>query len=291
MKNQLQSNNLITNNIYNLSKAYHKLYKFGDEQYFDSYISAYGKNKLNKILNLYGFPYYKIAPNSSGAVVNQITKNMIAKATNKKVKYAKIYSKYLVKSFSNNDELSFLTEKDKQIIFDCIILKDNVNIKKNYSISELKQAISEAKLLLIGVREVEIKNNNYFNNNLIEVDREYISSYGNGFLKRNIVPSIRYINNAEILKNTKKFDYIMPKLKDERIKVKKEILKKLLAFELEHEQLELSDSLEKMQNKLVNLANKYQSSASRLGTLLSQNQRLLQLLDKNYLNKNEEFDL
>lgn len=83
----------------------------------------------------------------------------------------------------------------------------------------------------------------------------------------------------------------MPKLKDERIKVKKEILKKLLAFELEHEQLELSDSLEKMQNKLVRLANNYKSSASRPGTLLSQNQRLLQLLDKNYLNKNEEFDL
>ena len=128
MKNQLTTN--LNNTIYNLSNAYHKLYKYGDEQYFDKYICEYGKNKLNKILNLYGFQYYKIAPNSSGAVVNQITKNMIAKATNKKVKYAKIYSKYLVKSFSNNDELSFLTEKDKQIIFDCIVLKDNVNIKK-----------------------------------------------------------------------------------------------------------------------------------------------------------------
>ena len=145
--------------------------------------------------------------------------------------------------------------------------------------------------MLVGVREVEIKNNNYFNKNLIEVDREYISSYDNSFLKRNIVPSIRYIGNAEIAKNIKKFDIIMPKLKNERVKVKKEILKKLLAFELEHEQLELSDNLEKMQNKLVRLANNYQSSASRLGTLLSQNQRLLQLLDKNYLNKNEEFEL
>ena len=281
----------LNSTIYNLSNAYHKLYKYVDEQYFDNYICEYGKNKLNKILNLYGFPYYKIAPNSSGVVVNQITKNMIAKATNKKVKYAKIYSKYLVKSYAEDGELNFLTEKDKQIIFDCIVLRDNVNIKKNYSIDELKQAIIEATLLIVGVREVEIKNNNYFNKNLIEVDREYISSYGNGFLKRNIVPSIRYINNPEILKNNKKFDYIMPKFKTERIKVKKEILKKLLAFELEHEQVELSDSLEKMQNKLVNIANKYQTSASRLGTLLSQNQRLLQLLDKSYLNKNEEFEL
>lgn len=279
------------NTICNLSNAYHKLYKYCDEQNFDEYIAVYGKNKLNKILNIYGFPYYKIAPNNSTTVANQITKNMIAKATNKNVKNCTIYSKYFVKNYQNAQEFDFLTETNKQVVFDCVALNDSVNIKKNYSIDELKQAIKDAKLLLLGVREVEIKNNNYFNKNLIEVDREYISSYGNGFLKRNIVPSIRYINNAEILKNTKKFDYIMPKLKDERIKVKKEILKKLLAFELEHEQLELSDSLEKMQNKLVNLANKYQSSASRLGTLLSQNQRLLQLLDKNYLNKNEEFDL
>lgn len=289
MNNQTKTN--FNNNIINLSNAYHKLYKFNDEQCFDEYILVYGKNKLNKILGIYGFPYYNILPNSSGAVVNQITKNMVAKATNKRVKYAKIYSKYLVKSYGANNEFDFLTEKDKQIVFDCLVLKDNVNIKKNYSISELKQAVCDAKMLLIGVREVEIKNNNFFNKNLIEVDREYISSCENSFLKRNIVPSIRYINNAEIIKNTKKFDYIMPKLKAERVKVKKEILKKLLAFELEHEQLELSDNLEKMQNKLVKLANSYQTSANELGSQLSQNQKLLQLLDKNFANQSDEFEL
>ncbi|MGN1213251.1 MAG: hypothetical protein ACI4TZ_04345 [Christensenellales bacterium] len=289
MNNQTKTN--FNNNIINLSNAYHKLYKFNDEQFFDEYISVYGKNKLNKILGIYGFPYYNILPNSSGAVVNQITKNMVAKATNKRVKYAKIYSKYLVKSYGENNEFDFLTERDKQIVFDCLVLKDNVNIKKNYSIAELKQAVCDAKMLLIGVREVEIKNNNFFNKNLIEVDREYISSCGNLFLKRNILPSIRYINNAEILKNTKKFDYIMPKLKAERVKVKKEILKKLLAFELEHEQLELSDNLEKMQNKLVKLASSYQTSATELGSQLSQNQKLLQLLDKNFANQSDEFEL
>ena len=279
------------NKIINLSNAYHKLYKFNDEQFFDEYISVYGKSKLNKILGIYGFSYYNILPNSSGEVVNQITQNMVAKATNKRVKYAKIYSKYLVKSYGTSNEFDFLTEKDKQIVFDCLVLKDNVNIKKNYSIDELKQAICEAKMLLIGVREVEIKNNNFFNKNLIEVDREYISNYGNSFLKRNIMPSIRYINNAEILKNTKKFDFVMPKLKAERVKVKKEILKKLLAFELEHEQLELSDNLEKMQNKLVKLASSYQTSATELGSQLSQNQKLLQLLDKNFANQSDEFEL
>ena len=277
--------------ICKMSKAFYNLYKHNDEQYFDKYISEYGKNKLNKILSIYGFPYYKILPNSSGAVVNQITKNMVAKATNKKISCAKLYSKYVVKSYGANSEFDFLTEKCKQIVFDCLVLKDNVNIKKNYSIAELKQSVCDAKMLLIGVREVEIKNSNFFNKNLIEVDREYISSYGNSFLKRNIVPSIRYINNAEILKNTKKFDYIMPKLKAERVKVKKEILKKLLAFELEHKQLELSDNLEKMQNKLVKLANSYQTSATELGSQLSQNQKLLQLLDKKFAKQSEEFEL
>ena len=83
----------------------------------------------------------------------------------------------------------------------------------------------------------------------------------------------------------------MPKLKAERVKVKKEILKKLLAFELEHEQLELSDNLEKMQNKLVKLASSYQTSATELGSQLSQNQKLLQLLDKNFANQSDEFEL
>lgn len=287
MKNEITT---VNTTIYNLSNAYHKLYKNSDEQYFDEYIVNYGKNKLNRVLSLYGFPYYKISPNNSSVVVNQITKNMIAKATNKKVKYAKLYSKYLVTEYAPNDELN-LIENNKQVVFDCVLLKDNVNIKKSYSIDELKQAIAQAKILLIGVREVEIKNNNYFNKNLIKVDREYISTYGNEFLKRNIVPSVRYINNPEILKNCKKFDYILPKLKTERVKIKKEILKKLLAYELEFEQLELSDSLEKMQNKLVSIANKYQTSATILGNQLSQNQKLLQMLDKKYVKNSKEFEL
>lgn len=268
------------NNILHMLKVYHGVQKFGDDLQFNDFVKNYGKKKVINILNGRGFKYYKINPQFDGGVLDQITQNMFSKLTGKQCKTQKLYSKYYYSKYKPTLNSNQLELQDTQILFNCVVLDNNVNIKKCYSMVELKNLIKSGKVVLLDVKEKAITNKNYFNQDLQLVQKNFIATVDNYFLQKNIFPSIKYVDNEVVCKNIKNFA-VSEKFNQEYNKVKKEIIKQLLAYEIQNQQILLSDNLEKMQNKMVKLANQYQSSASVLGSQLSNNQRLLQLLNKN----------
>ena len=96
-------------------------------------------------------------------------------------------------------------------------------------------------------------------------------------LQKNIYPSLKYCDNEQISANLSKY-LTNPQFRAEYTKVTKSILKTLLVYELQNQQILISDNLEKTQSKMVKLAVEYKSVAMNLSEKLSLNQKLLDLL-------------
>lgn len=267
-----------TSNIYQIIKLYHQLHKYNDEKATDNFLQKYGQAKISKILKVYGFMRYGVAQNFEGNVYNQISANVVSKTLKKPVSFCRLYSVYKVSEKQQGD-VGFFDNDARQIVFDCLLINKCVNIKKNYSLAEIKQLIESQRLILIGVKESQIKNNNFFNRNLIEVDRSYIANFGDNFLQKNILQILEFKSDVLPSLFCTKRNVQIDTLKLEQIKCKKEILKKLLVYELQTEQLKIADNLDEMKSKITKVASSYQTNAEQLSSKLSLNGQLLSVLE------------
>lgn len=286
------NNKLFTNNnIKQFLRAYHKLFESGDESMFDRCIVEYGKLKTANILKHCNFATATGVNGQKVGVFDAVSTKIFKEATKKDCKFCSLYSVYKINQYEQADDQIFLTENSKQIVFDCVVIDKSVNIKKNYGLAEIHQLIERGHIVLLGVKQNKIAGNNFFSKNLIEVDHDYISNFANGFLQKNIFPGIKYLSDQVVMQNARHFDKKFKGLKAARVKIKKEIAKQVVAFELKNDQTELCDSLEKIQNKMVNIANKYKSSASAMQSQICINQNLLMAIDKDFAEPEQDFVL
>lgn len=273
------------NDICHLLNVYNNLKNYQDIQYFNNFVKIYGKQKVANILYARGLKSCNIQP-SNPKILNEISKNMVNKATGRNYKLSKLYSKYFHKVFLTNANFE-LEETDVQIVFDCLVQNESVDIKNTFSLNALKQLIEEEKIVLLGVKEKPILSNTVLNQNLIEINSELIKTYSNGFIEKNICPSIKYCDNSRIMANIDNFYKKFPKLLKENVKIQKEVVKELLIYELQNQQIVISDNMEKTQTELMKTLNNYKMETEKYSKMLRLNQLLLKNLSKDAVEDND----
>lgn len=277
MDKNIIENNFVSQNVIDLLKAYNGLTKNGKSIVFDDYIKTYGKKKAINILNARGFRMYGIAPNISGKILENISAKMLNRATSSKFESSQLYSSFAFVKY-DGDGLNFFEEQNNQLVFNCLIQKKFVDIKKLFSLEQLKNEIESGRVVLLDVKEKPVDVSNYFTSNLKLVDREYIKNFGDNYIQKRIFPTIKYLG-GEFYEGNKNFYFNkFDKLQNEYLAVEKGILRTLLEYELQNDQVEISYQMEKAQNKIMKLAGEYQKSATQMGKMLSLNQMMLEKL-------------
>lgn len=261
--------------IKHIIKLYRDVQKYGCIEEFENFVKIYGKNKIIEIVNARGVGYNKIVPKTNGSVLDEISKSIFDKVNGKNYEVKKLYSKYYYTKYKNcgNNEL---VSENTQILFNCLATSD-INIKKTYSIAELNNLIKNKKVVLLDVKERPVNDKNFFSKDLMQVHKQFIATVDNCCLQKNIYPSLKYCDDEQISANLSKY-LTNPQFRAEYTKVTKSILKTLLVYELQNQQILISDNLEKTQSKMVKLAVEYKSVAMNLSEKLSLNQKLLDLL-------------
>lgn len=277
MDKNIIENNFVSQNVIDLLKAYNGLTKNGKSIVFDDYIKTYGKKKAISILNARGFRMYGIVPNISGKILENISAKMLNRATSSKFESSQLYSSFAFVKY-DGDGLNFFEEQSNQLVFNCLIQKKFVDIKKLFSLEQLKNEIESGRVVLLDVKEKPVDVANYFTSNLKLVDREYIKNFGDNYIQKRIFPTIKYVG-GEFYEGNKNFYFNkFNNLQNEYLAVEKGILRTLLEYELQNDQVEISYQMEKAQNKIMKLAGEYQKSATQMGKMLSLNQMMLEKL-------------
>ena len=277
MDKKISKNNFVSQNVIDLLRAYNGLTKNGKSKVFDDYVKVYGKKKTISILNARGFRMYGIAPNISGKILENISAKMLSNATNLKFELARLYSSFAFVKYED-DGLNLFEEQSNQLIFNCLIQKKFVDIKKMFSLEQLKNEIENGRIVLLDVKERTVDTANYFTNNLKLVERDYIKNFEDNYIQKRIFPTIKHMDSEFYEENKKFYFNKFSKLQSEYLAVEKGILRTLLEYELQNDQVEISYQMEKAQNKIMKLAGEYQKSATQMGKMLSLNQMMLEKL-------------
>ena len=140
--------------------------------------------------------------------------------------------------------------------------------------------VDNKKVVLLGVKEKIVDGNAPIFENLTEIEMKDFLAKENGFVTKNIMPSITHISNAEIMQNVYTFEARYPNFLAELAKVDIAITKLVLQHELENQQIVLNGILENGQKNFMNLVNEYQTKSAKIQRYISQNQKLLNALDQ-----------
>src|SRR5574344_353481 len=273
-----KANEIITynqNDITGTIQILGSLQKCRDTMFFDNFASVYGKNKIQKILNTRGLEAYGIFPSANVDTIDKISQKIFSKVTDKKYILSLMYSPYYYVKYVQNELTGKMDEQKIQFGYDTLVDNSQVDIKRKWTVRELKYLIESDKVVLLGIKEKLLDDNSFFEGSLEQVDRTFVMTSENNFIEQNIFPSIKYVGNQIIMKNIANFEQKYEKMQKELHEVDSIKKKKILEYELENQQIVISSTLEHGQEQLKLIASEYQKKALRLQNLLNLNQKVL----------------
>jgi hypothetical protein len=278
MKNKVISSSNNQNQIAHIFSLY-SMMKYRDcHEEFYNFVSVYGKKKIMSILKAKGVQDYGISPSVQKNVPYLLSCKVADSATKQKYQYAKLYSNYCISRYSATDELNILDENKKQIMFDCLVKNKSVDTKKKFSLMEIKKLVDSGKIILLAVKEKPLLECSVLSQDLQSVSDEHISNFENKYLFNRLFPILQYADKPEILNNLAFYSKQMPKISKEINKANRAVLKTVLEYELQMEQIALSAQFEKEQREMMKSIENYQNNAGKLSKLLNLNQVLLEKL-------------
>lgn len=277
------------NDIRGILQVCDNLRQFGDVASFDNFARIYGKNKIIRILNARGFPIYNIAPQPVGGIIDKISCAMINKATHKNFCLTNLYSPYYYVTYAKNKDDNIMDEQKIQIFFTCLVDNTAVDIKRKWTIPELEKIVTDGNAIVLNVKKKQIPSQSLFGDDLQQIEESFVLTAENGFLKKNIFPSIKFYDCLEIMENIHSFEAKYENLANEELKVKKQIASKILEYEAENQQIVISSTLDDMKKDIQNRVELYQKNQEKLSKVLSLNQELLESLSNKKV-EGEDFD-
>ena len=267
------------NEIAAIMKVLAEMSKTNNAGCFYAFAKEYGPRKICQILNNNGFE--NITTKHGFDVVDGITRSIFSKVANTKYINVLLHSPYYYSKYTQNPETMAMEEQNIWLSYNAIVDNRKVDIKKKFSIDNLSSLLENGNVVLLGIKENLIEKEKVFFENLIKVDQDYFSTVQDGFLQKNIFPSVKYADSEEICKNIDKFERKFPKLNQELFDVSKNILKKVLKFEVHNEQIVLANAKEKGQQQLKSFVDEYQSKVYNIQARMDLNEKLLQALGDN----------
>lgn len=267
-----------SNDIAGIMKVLNQLSKKPDTIYFYNFANVYGPKKISSILNNRGFELYNITPDGSVDVVDKISKHIFNNISDRKYVNSLLYSPYYYTKYVQNPATNEMTPQRVWLAYNVLVDNKVVDIKNTYKIFQLKQLTENKDVVLLGMKEKVLTNELSFLENLCPVDKDFFATIGDGFMQKLVFPSIKYAGNPAILGNLASFEKQYPLLNSEITKVNKKIAQKVLAYEVENQQIVLNSALEKGQEQFKNLVNEYQSKAGKIQNLINLNEKLLSAL-------------
>lgn len=261
--------------IMEIMKVINQMSSTKDARVFYTFAKKYSPRKICSILNNNGFD--NISSNGHD-MVDTISKNMLSKVAGKQYINVLLYSPYYYTKYSQNQFTNLMDEQNVWLAYNVLVDNHKVDIKKKYSLESLSPLVENGNIVLLGLKEKQINSEKVFFENLKRVDKDYFAKAQNGFIQNNIFPSVKYADNFAICQNLSKFERRFPKLNEEMANTNKKIMQKVLGFEVQNQQIVLSNALEKGQQQFMNMFEEYQKKASKIQNRIELNEKLLNAL-------------
>ena len=276
--------------ITNIIRLMTELSNRQDAMFFYTFAKNYGTRNICQILNNRGFEMYGITLTNGVDVVDKISKNMISKVSNKRYINSLLYSPYYYSKYVQNQATLAMEEQKIWFAYNTLVDNSKVDIKKRYSIDGLSNLVNNGDVILLGLKEKQITADSLFFEGLTRVDKDYLAKAQNGFIEKNIFPSVKFADCNSICQNLQQFEKRFPKLKQEMISVNKKIAQKVLQYEVQNQQILLSNTLEKGQEQFKYIVEEYQRKAGKIQNLMALNQKLLTALGDKPLANDYQFE-
>ncbi len=268
------------NDITAIANTLSCLIKTHDTKVFDCFAKNYGSGKICKILNTRGFRPYNLVPDNNFDVVDKISRGMVSRVSGTKYINSILFSPYYYTKYVQNPATKQMQEKHLQIAYNTLVNNAKVDIKKNWSLENIISLSNNHDVVLLGIKERQIDATKIFVNGLSKLDLTALTSAHDSYVLKNILPNVGMSNSPEILQNYSNYQAKYPKFYAELCKVDIEITKQVLQYELENQQIILSDILQKGQKTFVNLVQEYQTKSQKIQKYYQQNQKLLDALNQ-----------
>lgn len=272
--------------IMEIMKVINQMSSNNDARIFYTFAQKYGPRKICQILNNNGFDNI----NSNGNdVVDIISKNLLSKVAKKQYINVLLYSPYYYTKYSQNQFNNLMEEQNIWLAYNVLVDNHKVDIKKKYNIDSLSPQIENGNIVLLGLKEKQISNDKIFFENLTRVDKDYFTKAQNGFIQNNIFPSVKYADNLAICKNIEKYEKNFHNLRAEMADTNKKIMQKVLGFEVQNQQIILTNALKKGQQQFINLLQEYQQKANKIQSRIELNEKLLNALGVKSISNDYQF--
>ena len=258
-----------------------------DARIFYAFAQKYSPRIICQILNNNGFD--NVARSNGFDMVDSISRNMLTKAANKKYINVLLYSPYYYSKYTLNQATNQMEEQNIWLAYNAVADNFKVDIKKKYSLENLLPLIASGDVVLLGLKEKQISSEKLFFENLTRVDKDYFAKAKDGFIQKNIFPSVKYADNIAIRGNLESFEAKLPRLKDEMSQTNKRIIQKVLGYEISNQQIVLSNALEKGQQQFMSMVEEYQTKANKIQHLMALNDKALSALGEKKTSNDYQF--
>ena len=273
------------NSILDLMRA---ILKSQDTSVFYDFVNNYGVSKICDIVN--SNEYQSSLLNNDIDNIDIISKRIFNNISNVQYNNAILNSPYYYVKYTLNPSTNVMVEQNISLLYDVLINNKKVDVKKRFSVDDIKRYIESKDIVLLGIKEKEIAVDSYFFGDLQEVDKNFVAEVDDGFIKKSIFPSIKFADSETIIQNLQKFENDFENLSKEMQKANKKILHSVLKYEVQIQQIYLSGVLADGQKQFVQLVNEYQTKASKIEKMIDFNQKILETLGEKPKAKDYKFD-
>ncbi|MBR4124259.1 MAG: hypothetical protein IKR12_01670 [Clostridia bacterium] len=258
-----------------------------DARIFYAFAQKYSPRKICQILNNNGFD--NITHSNNVDMVDCISRNLLSKVANRKYINTLLYSPYYYTKYVLNPATNQMEEQNIWLAYNALADNFKVDIKKKFSLENVRPLVESGNVVFLGVKEKHINVDKMFFENLIKVDKDFFTKAQNGFVQNNIFPSVKYADNFVICNNILSFERRFPRLSQELFNTNKKIMQKVLGFEVQNQQIILSNALEKGQQQFMNIVEEYQRKAGKIQDRMELNAKLLNALGENQATNDYQF--
>ena len=273
------------NSILDLMRA---ILKSQDTSIFYDFVNNYCVSKICDIVN--SNEYQSSLLNNDIDNIDIISKRIFNNISNVQYNNAILNSPYYYVKYTLNPSTNVMVEQNISLLYDVLINNKKVDVKKRFSVDDIKRYIESKDIVLLGIKEKEIAVDSYFFGDLQEVDKNFVAEVDDGFIKKSIFPSIKFADSETIIQNLQKFENDFENLSKEMQKANKKILHSVLKYEVQIQQIYLSGVLADGQKQFVQLVNEYQTKASKIEKMIDFNQKILETLGEKPKAKDYKFD-
>lgn len=259
-----------------------------DARIFYAFAQKYSPRKICQILNNYGFD--GVTYNNNVDVVDRISRNLLSRVAVKNYINTLLYSPYYYTKYVLNPVTNQMEEQYIWLAYNALADNFTVDIKKKFSLENIKPLVDNGSIVFLGIKEKQIDADKAFFENLNKVDKDFFAKAKDGFIQNNIFPSIKYADNVAICNNILSFEKRFPRLSQEMFNINKKIMQKVLGFEVQNQQIILSNAREKGQQQFLSIVEEYQRKASKIQNRIELNEKLLNALGIKTISNDYQFE-